>query len=119
MDKKQENNLKERAYSMLGETIIELKKNDEECKKIAEFRAIYLNLRLEIREAQNEKRKLDDTVEFEFNGSAIEYNKYKRVLNELIPEFEDALSKMYNKKIQLNYFRIKKANKIIFTLQEA
>lgn len=112
---------------MLGEDIIELPKNESECKEISEFRSLYLNLKIAVEEAKREKRALNDTVDFIFEGTFLEWSRYNKILNDLTPEFIDSLSKLYGKTINIKHIgkvcKGKKAEtkgKIIvtFTLEE-
>lgn len=101
LDKNEELNIKEKSYSMLAETIIQLPRNIGENETITEFRNIYFNLKLAVEEAKVNKKILVDDTDYNFYGNYVNYKKYSKVLSNLIPEFEYALSKLYGKKLEI------------------
>ncbi len=121
LGKKEEKKIKEISYSMLGEDIIELPKNDFECEKISEFRSIYLNLKIAVEDAKIEKKILNDDIKFKFEGTILDFKKYRKILDDLIPEFSHSLSKLYGRDICIKYSgKLNKGKSIVtFTLKEA
>lgn len=119
--KKEEYNIKERSYSMLGETIIELQRNLEENETIMAFRNIYLNLKLAVEEARKNNVCLDATVECRLFGNYKEYRRCKNIVINILPEFEYALSKLLKRKIKIEYEASNKEKEATFkfVLKEA
>ena len=123
LEKYEELGLEEKySYSMLGETIIELKENEDECDAIKSLRNIYLNLKISAKEIEKGYR-LRDILVFNVDSNSIEYNKLKKILLFLVPEFETGLSNItkrnmeikvldnkYSKRNQLFCIRLREAN---------
>lgn len=102
LEKYEEKKQKSKSYSMLSEYIIELPKADKENVVISNLKTLYLNLRLEVKEAKEEKRTLS-SVPFEIYGNLFEYHNYLRIMQNIKEEFEYALSKIYGKKLTIGF----------------
>jgi hypothetical protein len=111
MEKNEElNHLANMSYSIIGEEILELSANENDCELVKCLRNLYLNLKLQAMEyKENIKAKIDLTyktpwnyISFDFYGSRREYKQFIKIINAIQYEIEDALSKYINHQIKLN-----------------
>ncbi len=117
LDKNEELNIKGKAYSMLAETIIQLPKNISENENITEFRNIYFNLKLAVEDAKANKKILVDDTDYNFYGNYVDFRKYSKIISNILPEFEYALSNLYGKKIKIEFTSKYKKKEAMFSFR--
>lgn len=109
----------EMSYSIIGEEVLELSENVNDCEIVKVLRELYLNLRIQAVEYKNNlKSKIItnhktpwNSISFNFEGSRNEYKTICKILNSIKYEFEDALSKHINHKILIDIEKSKIANR--------
>lgn len=110
----------EMSYSIIGEEVLELSGNVNDCEIVRVLREIYLNLRIQAVEYKNnlESKIITayktpwNSISFNFEGTRYEYNTICKILNSIKHEFEDAISKHINHKIILNIEKGKIVNRM-------
>lgn len=120
----------QKSYSIIGEEVLELPENDNDCEMVKSLRSVYLNLRTQAVEyKKNLKNSITvshktpwNYIKFNFEGTKSEYKLLCKILKSIKDEIEDALSKYIKHSISLEIlsgnFKDKKAT-IDFLIKEA
>lgn len=111
LEKKEELKQQGTSYSILGETIMELPKHPLENSIISDIRNIYLYLKLAVEEGIQKNSMVFDSIPFEFEGDSHRYKRMLKILEELIPEFEDYLTKYLCGQVNISISKGKLRNK--------
>ena len=111
LEKKEELKQQGMSYSILGESIIELPKHPLENSIISDIRTIYLHLKLAVEEGIKTNSMVFDSIPFEFEGDSYRYKRMLKILEELIPEFQEALSQLLCGKVIISINKGKLRNK--------
>lgn len=96
---------------MLAETVMELPKHPLENSIIGDIRNIYKYLKLAVEEGIKTNQMVFDSIPFTFEGDSNKYKKMLKVLENVIPEFEDYLTNMLNGKVTITVCKGKLRNK--------
>jgi len=99
------------SYSILGESIIELPKHPLENSIITDIRNIYFYLKLAVEEGIKTNSMVFDSIPFEFEGDSHRYKRMLKILEELIPEFEDYLTQYLCGQVNISISKGKLRNK--------
>lgn len=128
LDKNVELSISSKSYSMIGEIVLEHKKNQKDSNMVKMLRNLYTNLKNEAVEYNKARKKnkdniaFDKSISFTFYGKKYEYKYFEKIIKEIRWEFEDALSKYINHNINLEVvngiYRKSKATSL-FIIKEA
>ncbi len=120
LSKKEEQNLEEMSFSILGEYVIELPQAENANPIVKDIRCLFINLRIYIDEAIKNKSKISYTLPFKIYSEKRDVKKFLKIINNIKMEFEYYFFKMTGKNIQINCISKKMRNNqnILFEIKE-
>lgn len=125
LEKKEENFSNTRSYSIIGEEVLELSNNSDDCEIVKTLRNLYLNLKILACENKRQRKKNPNMVsklEFEIFGSRTKTNSLYKIITNIKGEIEDAISKYINDPINIDILKgktVKNKTNIMFLIKEA
>lgn len=123
MSKKEEQEVEDMSFSILGEYVMELPQNRNANPIVKDIRSLFINLRICINEnLKNNNSKISCTLPFEIYGEKRELKKFFKIVSNIEREFEYYFFKTTKKNIQIDSVDKKIINKkptIIFEIKEA
>lgn len=121
MSKKEEQNIEDMSYSILGEYIIELPQNNDANSIVKDMRNLFINIRIWVKECLNRKEKISCTLPFKIYGKKREMKIFLNMFNSIKNEFEYYFFKMTGKEIEIKCIENKMINgkaTVIFDVKE-
>ena len=121
MSKKEEQNIEDMSYSILGEYIIELPQNNDANSIVKDMRNLFINIRIWVKECLNRKEKISSTPPFKVYGKKREMKIFLNMFNSIKNEFEYYFFKMTGKEIEIKCIENKMINgkaTVIFDVKE-
>lgn len=104
-EKQKELKVSGNSYSIIGEEVLQLDKNENDSDIVTAMRGLYLNLRIVSKEYEDKYKKTNLRIQkrssFEFNGTKTEYDLFVKIIKTIKKEIEDALNNYINDKIHL------------------
>lgn len=125
LEKKEENFSNTRSYSIIGEEVLELSNNSDDCEIVKTLRNLYLNLKILACENKRQRKKnlnMVSKLEFEIFGSRTKTNSLYKIITSIKGEIEDAISKYINDPINIDILKgktVKNKTNIMFLIKEA
>lgn len=121
MSKKEEQDVEDMSYSILGEYILELPQSDDANQIVKDMRNLFVNMRIWVKESINRKEKISCTLPFKIYGKKREMKIFLKMFNSIANEFEYYFFKMTGKEVQIKCIESKIINRkatVIFDIKE-
>ena len=121
MSKKEEQNIEDMSYSILGEYIIELPQNSDANPIVKDMRNLFINMRVWVKESLNRKEKISCTLPFKIYGKKREMKIFLNMFNSIKNEFEYYFFFFFGKEVEIKYVSsdiINEKATVIFEVKE-
>lgn len=121
MSKKEEQDVEDMSYSILGEYILELPQSDDANQIVKDMRNLFVNMRIWVKESINRKEKISCTLPFKIYGKKREMKIFLKMFNSIANEFEYYFFKMTGKEVEIKCIESKMINgkaTVIFDIKE-
>ena len=121
MSKKEEQDVEDMSYSILGEYILELPQSDDANQIVKDMRNLFVNMRIWVKESINRKEKISCTLPFKIYGKKREMKIFLKMFDSIAYEFEYYFFKMTGKEVEIKCIESKMINgkaTVIFDIKE-
>ena len=121
MSKKEEQDVEDMSYSILGEYILELPQSDDANQIVKDMRNLFVNMRIWVKESINRKEKISCTLPFKIYGKKREMKIFLKMFDSIAYEFEYYFFKTTGKEVEIKCIESKMINgkaTVIFDIKE-